>query len=576
MDSSKEVTLDPEQRRVAFAPVEERLHVTAGPGSGKTETVSARIDHLMEEEGLEGRELLVISFSRAAVEAIQRRRRAAGPGPSTWVTTLDSLAARLLADEGVDLAGLSFEKRIRRTIELVEESGASGLMEEVRHVIVDEAQDVVGSRGKLVATLLAALPDDVGFTLLGDPLQGIYDFQLDEEFPDPDLLFAAARDCGATEVGLRGQYRAETVDARTAMALRGRADDRGWWIEMMGFTAGMPTVSLGGVAEQLTGAGDSVAILAQSNAQALVIAGELHRSGIGVELLPRAQDRPLATWLGQALGDAPASLDRAGFDAVVQGIDVETDEAWRLCRRLTRATSKYLDVRELAGRLAQGAAPIALTRDRASITVSTIHRAKGLEFDRVFLLDPNDWYGENDAAAARALYVALTRPRRRLILFGQPEAARFWKSDDRTERAHKSGWKGKGTRNFETRGSDWRGARPPGGEDPAAARAELEELLAAPGPVPVDIRLDPYRSTLRRPQYDAYVDDVQVGTLNDVFLEAFLSRLGKFTSPPILSGAHLTGVETVAGPPQDGPVGRNGLWLSPIIVGPLTLEWRHP
>ena len=45
------------------------LYVTAGPGSGKTETVSARIQYLLDEEGLSGQEVLVISFSRAAVEA---------------------------------------------------------------------------------------------------------------------------------------------------------------------------------------------------------------------------------------------------------------------------------------------------------------------------------------------------------------------------------------------------------------------------------------------------------------------------------------------------------------------------
>ncbi len=35
MDSSNEMTLDPEQRRVAFAPAEERLHVTAGPDGAR-------------------------------------------------------------------------------------------------------------------------------------------------------------------------------------------------------------------------------------------------------------------------------------------------------------------------------------------------------------------------------------------------------------------------------------------------------------------------------------------------------------------------------------------------------------
>jgi hypothetical protein len=54
----------------------------------------------------------------------------------------------------------------------------------------------------------------------------------------------------------------------------------------------------------------------------------------------------------------------------------------------------------------------------ASLVVSTIHRAKGLEFDRVMLADPPDYLDRRDeieiAENCRLLYVALTRPKREL------------------------------------------------------------------------------------------------------------------------------------------------------------------
>jgi len=56
--------------------------------------------------------------------------------------------------------------------------------------------------------------------------------------------------------------------------------------------------------------------------------------------------------------------------------------------------------------------------ERASITVATIHRAKGLEWDKVTIID--DWSRiknfQDDPAERRLLYVALTRARKNLIL----------------------------------------------------------------------------------------------------------------------------------------------------------------
>lgn len=103
----------------------------------------------------------------------------------------------------------------------------------------------------------------------------------------------------------------------------------------------------------------------------------------------------------------------------------------------------------------------------------------------------------------------------------------------------------------------------------------LRTLAVAATPVPVDIRFKAYESTLSFPRYDAFVEDVHIGTLGENFIEAFNRRLGKHTTWPNISGTHFTALETVAGPPQAGPVGGNGLWLSPLIVGPAKLDWSR-
>src|SRR4051812_46306974 len=85
--------LDESQLRVAEAPADARMIVTAGAGQGKTEVVAARLRHLLESEGLTGTDdLLVLSFSRAAVAAVQGRVRGDSLLAAVTVRTFDSFA----------------------------------------------------------------------------------------------------------------------------------------------------------------------------------------------------------------------------------------------------------------------------------------------------------------------------------------------------------------------------------------------------------------------------------------------------------------------------------------------------
>lgn len=578
MNNTHPFTLDTDQQRVATAPANERLWVVAGPGSGKTETVSARVAYLLEEEGLAGNEVLVISFSRAAVEAVQRRQRRNGARSWVSVMTLDALAARLLSDQGQEIEGLGFDARIRRLAKLLGQEEIHNPLPDVRHMIIDEVQDIVGERATLVSELVRAMPSEVGFTMLGDPRQGIYDFQLRDADDDPLLLLGTARELSATEVGLWKQYRAETRDAEKAMGLRGAGStDVVWSGEMKAYLSDLPVFDVDGLVDQVRRLKGTVAVLTQSNAQALLVGRRLHERGVVADLLARSTDRSLDPWLATVMADGPASLDQDRFIELVDGSLTDPSEAWALLRRMTPARTKFLDVARVSACLAVGAAPTGLTRPQHRVTVSTIHRAKGLEFDDVLLLHPDGWYGDNDSSRARSLYVAITRPRRRTYPFRlEPSMTYGWKTDDRTERVWRSGRQNKGTTGFEIRGSDWRGTKPPGLDvGPEELQGMLRGLTGETAPIPVEIRFNPFGSTLEKPQYTARLDGKVIGELGDRFLQSFVRCVGrpKENWPGTMTDAYLVGVETVAGLPQQGPVGRNGLWLSPLIVGAATLNW---
>ena len=92
----------------------------APPGSGKTEVVAALLEHFVDE-GLDSfGELLAISFSRAAVGALERRI-GRERGTRVAIRTLDSLASRILDEaDDQDWRTLSFDERIARAVALVE------------------------------------------------------------------------------------------------------------------------------------------------------------------------------------------------------------------------------------------------------------------------------------------------------------------------------------------------------------------------------------------------------------------------------------------------------------------------
>lgn len=574
MTQASELRLDADQERVASAGPEERFCVVAGPGSGKTETVSARVAHLTEEGELNGSSLLIISFSRAAVEAIQRRQRANAPHTSAWVTTLDSLASRLLTDAGEEITTLSFDRRIERLIKVLGQDGGAEQLADIEHLIVDEVQDVVGLRADLLASILAKLPDSAGFTLLGDPLQGIYDFQLRPGSLTAEGLRDKAVLLGARTVTLQGQYRAMTKDASRAMSERGGQGVEPWISKMRSYVDGMPRLDGSGIADWITRTPGSIAVLTYSNAHALTLASVLHTVGIRAELLGPAVERPLDPWLAGALGDAPGRLDKDSFLERMHGVDEEVAlDRWRLVRRVAAQKQPSVDVERVAQRLAAGIVPTSLYAKRDRVIISTIHRAKGLEFDRVVLLDPDEWHIDDREAFARALYVAITRPRHRLFTF-KPGSKCWWKRDTRIDRAVRTTQKG-GLLGIEVRASDWRIPEPPDADgDPSMAQATLSSLTGTPTPRPVDVRFRAYGSTSSKPHYDAYLGDVRIGTLGASFTDDLLKRVGRQDRWPRLSGLHLVGTETAAGPVQHGPVGRNGLWLSPLIVGPASLHWR--
>ncbi len=104
--------LDPDQRAAAAHPGGPLL-IIAGPGTGKTRTLTHRIAHLVGERGVAPEECLAITFTRRAADEMRERLDALLPGRArkSTVATFHGLGARILRERH-ELAGLTAEFRI--------------------------------------------------------------------------------------------------------------------------------------------------------------------------------------------------------------------------------------------------------------------------------------------------------------------------------------------------------------------------------------------------------------------------------------------------------------------------------
>ncbi len=432
--SVEPIKLTPEQALIAAAPVDDRLLVTAGAGTGKTHVLIERLVQLAEHRDLSlADDVLVMSFSRAAVWEIRRRMQGRGGlVPYGTVTTFDSFATRLLSRHSADLAWArrDYDGRIQAAIALIQDSeDAQQELHNLQHMIVDEVQDLVGVRRELVQAILGNSRH--GFTLFGDLAQGIYNFQASDpvERQLGSLLFydwVQNRLPGAPVriVTLEHNFRYQTQEARIAewagMRLNAPAPD---YPEIFAKLKGSvldvePVGGVGDLVRELGGGSmdETVGILCTYNSEVLRISQQLAENGVSHHYQRLATDRTVPAWVARALRAFPSSrLGKTRFDAAVATLDGVPDNAWELLRRFDQTGGRDgIDIQKVQERIRNEDIPAEFGLPPTSpIVVSTIHRAKGLEFDRVIIFEPTSGQDADDdlPERTRQLYVALTRAR---------------------------------------------------------------------------------------------------------------------------------------------------------------------
>ncbi len=463
-----------QQEIVADDREETNVLVLAGPGSGKTRVLVHRIAYLLRVKREDPRGILVLSYNRHAAAEIRTRLRGLVGEDAAYVTvsTCHALAMRLV---GASFAGGSNEPRdfegiVKEAVRMITGEGLSrseaeaqreALIQGYRWILVDEYQDIGPEEYALIAAVAGRSLDDpdqrLSLFAVGDDDQNIYAFagasisfirQFEEDYrAKPKFLTENYRSTryiidAANQViePARGRMKADhaiTVDQKRRHEAGG------------GVMAGLDPVGQGRVqfldvapddVAQAVAAVDELVRLSRLDpdwnwARTAIISRDWKRLGpvrayaeklgLAVEManekLPNIwrlremqrfvaglRARPAAMFSIQDMLSVLNTLPSNRWtELIAEGIAA-------LARELGNKTMPVPDTIEWLAEWARD-----IRGEQRGLLLLTAHRAKGLEFDHVVILN-GGWKtlsrGEDGEAPRRLFYVAMTRARRSLAV----------------------------------------------------------------------------------------------------------------------------------------------------------------
>lgn len=146
---SPSVNLD-QQRAVEAVGV---VLVVAGPGTGKTKTLTARIAHLLGS-GVDAQDILALTFTKKAAEEMAARVTALVSAPPTpKITTFHGLCYELL---GTDTAFVSEPQRLKIIKSLAKPAALKGVSARELGLLISRAKNSLDAPGEATAKVLAS------------------------------------------------------------------------------------------------------------------------------------------------------------------------------------------------------------------------------------------------------------------------------------------------------------------------------------------------------------------------------------------------------------------------------------
>lgn len=576
------------QSAIVGAEPDRRLLVDAPPGTGKTWAACARVAALIEN-GTPASKIWMISFTRTAVSEI-RSRIAGFASPqdtaSVRVSTLDAYAWALQSgfDAEATLSG-SFEEGIAATLERVEsDPDLQDYLARVQHLIVDEAQDIMGVRARLVAAIVSRLDPDAGVTVFADPAQAIYGFTGDEDGLGGDVSLLDLIPNGFERKALDEVRRTRCprlrelfLKTRRRVLSRGDVADRAAVVREDIFRLAHEQSEPGDDGGVARGGSDRLILFRQ---RAEVLRAASYAQDRPYRLRMSGLPSPVHSWIAELFWDwTDRRMGVADFVARTTAAgwgETEAQARWSLLRELGGQADGSLDLHRLRRQLARSSPPLLVCAPEFGSEgpiVGTIHASKGREADHVSLwLPPADAEGEagSDDEEVRVAFVGATRARLTLTVGNARPIYAGWE-DGRVWRRTKSGLQVEVGRTGDLRPEGLVGGLAfTSAAEVEAAQARVLQSGALSLRARSRAELD-YRFSLET------VDGDRLALLSDTVkadLKAIAGRARRWPPPGQLNWLRSLGARTVALAPDDPILERlhepwrtTGLMLAPLVTG---------
>ena len=431
-----ERNITPEKYRQLFDTLSERqleiirddtskyIVVAAGPGSGKTRVLVHKLASLLLLEDVKHEQLLMLTFSRAAaIEFKQRLRELIGNAANfIEIKTFHSYCFDLLGKIG----NIQESENIVKDAGVLIRNGDVDLGRITKSVLViDEAQDMDNHEYRLVEALMER-NEDMRIIAVGDDDQNIYQFRgsnskylksfITEHDAKQYSLIDNYRSCQSV-VAFANQFVKTISDRMKTEDIIAVSENTGVVKLIKHSSANMETVLVEDMLS--TGATGSTCILTNTNQEALLILGILKQQNIPAKLIQSID--------GFDIYDIAEiryflkKLNTENFSPVISNDQWNSAEEALLKQYSSSAClpvimnilHTFSETNEKRYRtdfemfLHESKIEDFYTNESGVITISTIHKSKGREFDNVYMLLSNAGMGSDEEK--RKLYVGMTR-----------------------------------------------------------------------------------------------------------------------------------------------------------------------
>ena len=397
--------------------------VAAGPGSGKTRVLVHKLASLLLLEDVKHEQLLMLTFSRAAATEFKKRLIDLVGNAAHYVDikTFHSYSFDLIGKQGnLDEA----KDVVQRAAEMIENGEVEQSKIAKSVLVIDEAQDM-GADDFLLVQALMHQNEEMRVIAVGDDDQNIYAFR----GSDSKYMQSLVSEEGAKLYEMTDNYRSSKAVVDCANRFVQRIPSRMKRNSIQSATGEDGKVmTLKSLLDAEIKVKGKTAILTRTNEETMQVAYELEQRGLHATIAQsmggfRFGNLAEVRYFLKQLGRNEISISKERWqEAKHRTLETYASSSCLSVMKhffadfeATRQVYYRSDLREY---IFESNIEDFIAADDKSVFVSTIHKAKGREFDTVYLLSTiPDGRDVNDM---RAYYVGLTRAKQNLFLVTNP------------------------------------------------------------------------------------------------------------------------------------------------------------